>query len=134
MSNALPKAATDREMQAAFAKFEQEQEQIMLQLEKDRAAGVPALKRLVDLCETRDSGQIARIARLLAGLYNGYAYPFDLTDLRGLDPAILDDCLAVLRMDSCPQQEVHQYFENGDRRFQSIFKSFGIRPIQRKQD
>ena len=31
------------------------------------------------------SGQAGRLIRFIAGLYNGYDYPFDLTELRGLD-------------------------------------------------
>ncbi len=97
-------------------------------------AGVPALRRLFELCESRDSGQISRVARLLAGLYNGTAYRFDLTDLRGLDTEILEDCLAVLRMDANPRQEVHEYFKDGNRRLHSVFRKFGITPLQREAD
>lgn len=78
-----------------------------------RAAGVKALKRLVPVAQ-RDSGQSGVIARFLLSLYNGRAYPFSLTDLRGIDSTLWDDCLAVLRLDRRPEQEVHQYIENGD--------------------
>ena len=40
-----------------------------------------ALKRLVDVAQG-SSGQPPRVARFLLGLYNGYSYPFDLTELR----------------------------------------------------
>lgn len=93
--------------------------------------GEPALKRLLELCEFRDSGQIHKVARLLAGLYNGYAYSFDLTDLRCLDHCILNDCISVIRMDACPKKEVHRYFENGDARWQKLIAKFGISPIKR---
>jgi hypothetical protein len=116
---------------AAFLKFFSKQAELAKALREARKAGEPALMRLVELCETRDSGQVQRVARLLAGLYNGYAYPLDLTDLRGLDSDILEDCLAVMRMDSCPEKEVHEYFKNGTQRFTSIFKMFYIEPIQR---
>lgn len=37
-------------------------------------AGGQAFVRLLTLAETRDSGQIARIARFLAAAYNGQAF------------------------------------------------------------
>lgn len=78
-----------------------------------RTAGINALHRLVPVAQ-RDSGQSSVIARFLLSLYNGTAYPFSLTDLRGLDSALWDDCLAVLRLDRRPEQEVHEYIKNGD--------------------
>lgn len=39
------------------------------------AAGAQAFARLLRLVEERDSGQIARIARFLAAVYNGQAFP-----------------------------------------------------------
>lgn len=37
--------------------------------------GAQAFARLLRLVETRDSGQILRIARFLAATYNGQAFP-----------------------------------------------------------
>lgn len=91
------------------------------------AAGVPALRRLVALCESSDSGQVGSVARVLAGLYNGHAYPLPLFELRGLDLSIVDDCMAAIRLDAvATEQEVHCYFDQGGARFQAIFKKFGI--------
>lgn len=76
-------------------------------------AGIAALRRLLPVA-LRDTGQSGIVARVLLGLYNGQAYRFDLTELRGLDPNLFDDCLALLRMDYCPAQEVHEYVNDGD--------------------
>jgi hypothetical protein len=78
-----------------------------------RAAGIEALNRLLPVAQ-RCTGQSRIVGRFLLSLYNGNAFPFSLTDLRGLDSALWDDCLAVLRLDRRPEQEVHQYIENGD--------------------
>lgn len=97
---------------------------------KALAEGVPALLRLMKLAEESDTGQARAVARLLAGLYNSHAFPFSLNQLRGLDLKIHSDCMAVISLDSiAPQQEVHEYFESGNRRFQCIFKKFGIEPV-----
>lgn len=71
------------------------------------ARGMPALKRLVRIAHG-DHGGAVRVRRFLLGLYNGGAFPFDLTDLRYLDLAIQEDCLAVLAMDiDGPSVEIH---------------------------
>ena len=77
-----------------------------------RAAGIEALRRLVPVAQ-RESGQSRILGRFLLSLYNGNAFPFALTDLRGLDSSLWDDCLAVLRLDRRPELEVHEYIENG---------------------
>lgn len=78
------------------------------------AEGVPALRRLVAVAQ-RDTGQSRVVGRFLLGLWNGSDFAFDLTDLRALDAELHDDCLAVLRLDQYPVNEVHQYIEDGDR-------------------
>lgn len=84
-----------------------------------RKAGIEALVRLVPVAQ-RDTGQSGVVGRFLLGLYNGPAFPFDLTELRRLDAGLLDDCLAVIRLDSTPEQEVHTYLPNGE----SIWSDF----------
>lgn len=79
-----------------------------------REPGIAALKRLLPIAR-RDTGQSRVVGRFLLSLYNGRAFPFDLTDLRVVDDEIHDDCLAVLRLDASPEKEVHHYFVNGDR-------------------
>jgi hypothetical protein len=44
--------------------------------------GAQAFARLLQLAETRDYGQIPRIARFLAATYNGHAFQLDLFELR----------------------------------------------------
>lgn len=78
-----------------------------------RAAGLEALHRLLPIAQ-RDSGQSGIVARFLLSLYNGADFPFPLTDLRKLDSALYQDCIAVLHLDNRPEQEVHTYVANGD--------------------
>lgn len=78
-----------------------------------RQAGIEALHRLVPVAQ-RDTGQSGVVGRFLLGLYNGQSYPFDLTELRRLDVGLFDDCLAVLRLDNTPEQEVHEYLPRGE--------------------
>jgi hypothetical protein len=87
--------------------------------------GEAALRRLFKIAEG-DSGQCRHIARFLLGLYNGHRFPFDLTRLRGIDAELFDDCIAVLKMDSQPRQEVHCYFEGGGRKFEQLAKDWDV--------
>jgi hypothetical protein len=83
------------------------------------AAGVAALKRLLPLAHG-DTGQSRRIAAFLLGCYNGKRFPFNLTDLRGLDIELFEDCIAVLRMDYSPRVEIHKHIENGAAIFEGL--------------
>jgi hypothetical protein len=88
-----------------------------------RAIGIDALLRLVPVAQ-RDTGQSGVIARFLLGLYNGPAFPFDLTELRRLDAGLFDDCIAVLRLDNSPEQEVHTYVHNGEAIWENLRRSW----------
>ncbi|CAM5563177.1 DUF7673 family protein [Eoetvoesiella caeni] len=103
----------------ALAQLRAERELADVELPGIREAGEIALRRLLPLAQ-RDTGQSGVIARFLLGLYNGPRFPFNLTDLRRLDRALLIDCLAVLRMDSTPEREIHEYFENGSKLFEQM--------------
>jgi hypothetical protein len=56
------------------------------------SAGIAALHRLLERVKHNwHTGQSRRIVSFLAGLYNGTDYPFDLTQLRGVDRDIAED-------------------------------------------
>ena len=46
------------------------------------AKGGHAFQRLLQLAQTRDSGQVRRVALFIAATCNGEAFPFDLFELR----------------------------------------------------
>lgn len=88
--------------------------------------GKAALFRLYEIAQG-DTGQSRVIARFLVGLYNGSAYPFDLTDLRTIDDKLFEDCMALLRMDArhCVQ-EVHNYIDDGSRRWKKLISDWHL--------
>lgn len=95
--------------------------------DKGVVAGMEALMRRVgELDSHRPQIQAGVLAAFLLGLYNGRRFRFDLTELRRLDAALHDDCMAVLRMDASPRQEVHQYFENGSWAFEQMARDWGL--------
>lgn len=99
-------------------------QQMLTRRRQNQAEGIAALHRLVKAA-TGDTGQSGVVGRFLLGLYNGQAFRFDLTDLRRLDPALHDDCLAVLRMDHAPVQEVHLYLKNGELIWRRLIDMWG---------
>jgi len=107
--------------------WEQRMKQMQIDIAENKGLVKEAqepLKRLIKVAEG-DTGQSVRIARFLLGLYNGPAFPFDLTDLRAIDRSLKNDCLAVLAMDSkvC-ELEVHHYIEDGKARFEVLAEQF----------
>lgn len=91
-----------------------------------RAAGIQALHRLLPVAQ-RDTGQSRTVGLFLLSLYNGEAFPFPLTALRGLDSALWADCMALLRMDRRPEQEVQEYIENGEAIWSQLKKDWAPR-------
>lgn len=122
----LSRPERSAEMDAAFAKMRDERERERAERPAILAEGEAALKRLLPIAQ-RDTGQSGVVARFLLNLYNGNRFPFDNTDLRRLDASIVLDCLAVLRMDSRPQQEVHLYFPGGSKVWEQLAKDWGFR-------
>ena len=90
-----------------------------------RGRAAQAYVRLLELAETRDSGQISRIARFLAGTFNGDAFPFDLFELRSVDVAISDDMLLCLDALRWGKADLHRLVPDGERRVLSVLESPG---------
>lgn len=71
-------------------------------------------------------------AALLLGLYNGYRFPFDLTDLRLMPVDLFEDAMLVIRLDARrTRQEVHHYFDNGGARFEELFQRYGLMDVEK---
>jgi len=93
----------------------------------ERARG--ALQRIVKAIEENPgTGQCGRLARFLAGVYNGNEFHFDLTDLRALDTELATACIDYLNYDRLGKAEVHTHLPNGGRQMQWIISQHGIRP------
>lgn len=101
-------------------------DRMRLRVSAATAKGGQAYARLLTLAETRDSGQVRRIARFLASTYNGEAFPFDLFELRGLDEAISDDMLACLDALRWAQTDLHRLVPDGARRIEAVIAQWGF--------
>lgn len=92
---------------------------------QDMDAGLDSLAVLVGLTRS-NTGQCGTVARFLAGLYNGNDFPFNMTELRGLDPDLFEHCMAVLRLDNRPKVEIHDYIPNGNKVFLDMLQDWNL--------
>lgn len=122
----VPNPSHTPEVIAEFDRIEVERNARQNELPEIREKGEKALYRLLPIAKGH-SGQCRYVAAFLLGLYNGQRFRFDLTDLRCVDYEIFADCMAVLRMDVLPIQEVHQFFEDGNALFEGLAERWGIK-------
>ena len=89
--------------------------------------GAQAFARLLQLAETRDSGQIPRVARFLAATYNGQAFQLDPFELRAVDIAISDDMLCCLDALRWGRADLYTLVSDGDVRVRAVIERWGLR-------
>ncbi len=77
------------------------------------------------------TGQARRLVSFIAGVYNGQDYPFDLSELRGLDAALANACLDYLNYDRLGKTEVHKHLSNGERDLHAWIERYGLTPQRR---
>jgi hypothetical protein len=104
-------------------------------LEEVRERGRIALRTIEEAIEqNRGTGQVRRLIQFLAGVYNGSDYPFDLTELRGLDTRLANACLDYLNYDRLGIREVHHHLSGGDKALHGWFKDIDLHPVPRLND
>jgi hypothetical protein len=107
-----------------------EHDRLRLRKSAATARGGQAFLRLLQLAESHDSGQVARIARFLAATFDGSTFKFDLFDLRTVDEAIADDMLACLEALRWGQADLHTLVPDGHRRVLEVIELWGLAPGQ----
>lgn len=108
-------------------KLNDELESMCLRSSEATAKGGQAYARVRTLAETRDSGQIPRIARFLAAAYNGQTFQFDLFELRAVDIAISNDMLCCLDALRWGRADLHTLIPDGDDRVRAVIARWGLR-------
>jgi hypothetical protein len=87
-----------------------------------------ALDQIVAAIECGVSGQTGRLVRFLAGLYNSQQFPFELSELRGLDDQLALACLEYLNYDRLGRAEVHRHLPGGDAQLHGWIRACGFWP------
>jgi len=106
-------------------------------LDRDLAAitrrGMAALKVIETAIHSHPTtGEARRLVKFLAGIYNGQAYPFDLTELRGLDTELGNACLDYLNYDRLGIKEVHRHLSSGETDLHRWLEEYGIESISKR--
>lgn len=100
-------------------------------LEQRRADAREALARIIHAIKSHTgTGQVVRLVRFLAGVYNSSEYPFELAELRGLDSRLADACLTYLAYDVLGEKEVHHYIPGGGKQLNKWIEEYGLRPVE----
>lgn len=86
--------------------------------------GCEAFERLLCLAETRDSGQIRRVAEFLAVCWGDRQ--LDPVDLRSLDEQIGDDMMAVLNAIRHGDVAVYTMAEGARHRVPKVLRAWGL--------
>ena len=102
-------------------------QRMLLRKGEATAKGGHAYQRLLQIAETRDSGQVHRIALFIAATYNGEAFPFDLFELRAVDEAISDDMLLCIDALRWGQADLYRLVPDGDRRVRAVIEKWGLK-------
>lgn len=93
-----------------------------------QAAAAQSLSRLLQLAESRDTGQSARIAGFLAATYNGHSYAFDLFELRAVDVEISDDMIVCIDALRWGKADLYKLIPEGARRIEAAITAWNLRP------
>lgn len=72
------------------------------------------------------TGQVRRLVAFVAGCYNGVDFPFDLSELRGLDRDLSDACLDVLNFDRLGRREIHKLLPGGEDELHQWLRDYGM--------
>lgn len=104
-----------------------------LEAVKERAR--VALQTIQETIERNPTtGQVRRLITFLAGVYNGSDYPFDLSELRGLDTRLANACLDYLNYDRLGLREVHHHLSGGAQALHNWRRDIGLDPVPRMND
>lgn len=93
-----------------------------------QAKAAHAFGRLLQLAETRDSGQVRRVARFIAALYDGQTFPLDLFELRAVDAQISDDVLACIDALRWGRADLYRLVPDGEKRIEAVIQDWGLVP------
>lgn len=90
------------------------------------AAAAQAFARLLTIAE-QGGDQARRVARFVASIFDGQAFPYDLRELRAFDAEVSDDMLACLDGLRLGRVDLHTLVADGDNRVRRMCQSWGLR-------
>lgn len=122
-------ATTPIDPEAIFAELQANEAQWLQRATEAQAQAAHAYSRLLNIAETRDSGQASRVAKFLASTFNGVAHPFNLFDLRSLDVDISDDVLLCIDALRWAKADLYKLVPDGESRIKAVVELWQIKSI-----
>lgn len=110
-----------------FAEIERHEREWADRAQKAQAKAAQAYERLLRLAETRDSGQIRRVAYFVAATFDGEAFPLDLFDLRTVDVEISDDMLSCIDALRWGKADLYKLVPDGHARILRMCEAWDIK-------
>ena len=107
--------------------IDDDMQRMVLRKGEATAKGGHAFQRLLQLAETRDSGQVRRVALFIAATYTRPALPFAPFALRAGGEAISDDMLLCIDALRWGQSDLHSLVPDGDRRVRAVIEQWGLK-------
>ena len=77
------------------------------------------------------TSQSRRLVKFIAGCYDGRDYPFNLTELRGLDTTLATACLEYLDYDRLAIREIHHFLPKKERTLLGWLKDYDLGAVPR---
>ena len=109
-----------------FAQLSANEAEWSVRSQRVQAAASQAFERLLQLAETRGSGQIRTVAYFLASTFDGQNFPLDPFDLRTVDPSISDDMLLCLDALRWGKNDLHKLVPDGYERILAMCQAWGF--------
>ena len=113
--------------------YSAQQHEIRERADRAEALAAQAYARLLHLAETRDSGQILKIAAFIAATYNGQSFPLDLFILRTVDYSICEDMLLCIDALRWGRNDLYKLVPDGARRIEAICEAWGLHGMTRQK-
>lgn len=120
--------SVSQELEEQFQKYEENHHLYELRkarIQKIGLVGIEALDRLLTLAETRESGQIRRVALFIGACFNGNRH-FDFYDFRSLDEQIGNDMMDVLNAHRLCNMGVDSMTLGGTSRIDKMLRKWGM--------
>jgi len=130
---------SEPELQEFLTDYRQLLAAVRLAAASDKLSPVRIMHRALDaldiivtsIVKHPHTGQSRRLVKFIAGCYDGADYPFNLTELRGLDTPLATACLEYLDYDRLAIREIHHFLPQKERTLLGWLKDYDLGAVPR---
>lgn len=130
---------SDSELQEFLSDYRQLLAAVRLAAASEKSSPVRVMQRALDaldmivtsIVKHPRTGQSRRLVKFVAGCYNGGDYPFNLTELRGLDARLATACLEYLDYDRLAIREIYHFLPKKERTLLGWLQDYDLGAVPR---